>query len=272
MIFTEYLKALELSAPTEPNLAFLNAFTIQHIERFTFNNLAVLLSQEIPLDLTAVFNKVVLSGAGGYCFEHNKLAYEALSHWGFNVRLLMARVINNNERPVPRTHRITLVEINQQHYLIDIGFGAACPTTPINLDNPLPQQSGFEHYQIQKNDRGEYELWQCHEDGPFLLYRFDLAQYTDADCELGHFYSHKHTNAVFKNNLVVSKKTPADAISIANQRLKYSSAFGTKIELIESSNVLFETLTDLFQLHVEREVSEFLFEHFIEPKIELSKV
>lgn len=272
MIFNKYIEAMELSAPKEPNLAFLNTFTIQHIERFTFNNLAVLLCQDILLDLPAIFNKVVLSGAGGYCFEHNKLAYEALSHWGFNVRLLLARVINNNERPVPRTHRITLVELNQQRYLIDVGFGAACPTAPIHLDNPLPQQAGFEHYQIQTNDHGEFELWQCNKDGPFLLYRFDLAQYTDADCELGHFYSHKHPNAAFKNNLVVSKKTSASAISIANQRLKYSSASSTNVELIESSKALFEILTNLFQLQVEQAVCEFLFEHLIAPKIEHSKV
>lgn len=272
MIFNQYLEALELSTPKEPNLSFLNAFTMRHIERFTFNNLAVLLCQDIPLDLSAVFNKVVLRGMGGYCFEQNKLAYEALSHWGFNVRLLLARVINNNERPVPRTHRITLVELNNQRYLADVGFGAACPIIPISLDNPLPQQAGFEHYQIQKNDHNEYELWQCNEDGPFLLYRFDLAQYTDADCELGHFYSHKHPNAAFKNNLVVSKKTSASAISIANQRLKYSSTSSTNVELIESSKSLFEILTNLFQLQVEQEVCEFLFEHLIVPKIEHSIV
>lgn len=39
----------------------------------------------------------------------------------------------------------------------------------------------------------------------FSLYRFELVRYGQSDCELGHFYSHRHPDAAFVNHLVVSR-------------------------------------------------------------------
>lgn len=268
MTHLNYLTTLGLSQPKAPSLDFLRTFTERHLERFSFNNLAVLLHQEISLQSQAILHKVVQQGLGGYCFEHNKLAYEALSLCGFEVRLVLARVINNDERPVPRTHRMTLVTLAGEHYLVDIGFGAACPIKPLALANRLPQQAGFERYQVVQNNQQEYELWQLRENGPFLLYRFDLAHYSDADCEMGHFYSHKHPHAVFVNNLVVSQKSARETYVITNERLTHHSASGRESRLIASSESLFEALTQVFKLSIEQEVCEFLFTHYLAPRLD----
>ncbi|MCP3933503.1 MAG: hypothetical protein GY705_30915 [Bacteroidetes bacterium] len=46
---------------------------------------------------------------------------------------------------------------------------------------------------------------QVFKDGDFFsLYRFELARYGQADCEMGHFFSHRHPDANFVNHLVVS--------------------------------------------------------------------
>ena len=272
MAFSEYLNALSLEAPQQANLAFLEALTERHIERFTFNNLAVLLHENLLLDRQTLLDKIVTRDIGGYCFEHNKLAYEALSEWGFNVRLVLARVINNNERPVPRTHRITLVNIEGRVYLMDVGFGATCPIKPLLLDHSDPQTAGFESFQITRNDQEEYELWQLRSDGPFLLYRFDLACYTDADCEMGHFYSHKHPDAVFVNNLVVSKKTHSEGCAITNQWFRHRAASLEESKLIDSASTLSDLLTDVFKLNIEQEVCDFLFAHHIAPTLESTNV
>ncbi|WP_417552832.1 arylamine N-acetyltransferase family protein [Marinomonas fungiae] len=267
MNFTDYLNALDLMPPQQPSLDFLCTLTERHIGRFTFNNLAVLLQEDISLECQAVLNKVVHRGVGGYCFEHNKLAYEALSYWGYKVRIVLARIINNNERAVPRTHRITLVEIEGKRYLVDVGFGANCPIAPIALDSQAIQSAGFEHYQIQQNTLGEFELWQQQEAGPFLLYRFDLAHYTDADCDMGHFYSHKNPAAVFVNNLVVSQKNATDTFVVTNQHLQHRTNAGTKSSLLESPQALYKALRQIFNLTIEQEVCEFLFAHYIAPRL-----
>lgn len=271
MTYTDYLKALNLDCPQAPNLDFLKAFTVHHIERFTFNNLAVLLHQDLPLDSQSIFKKVVARGEGGYCFEHNKIAYEALSEWGFNVRLVLARVINNYERPVPRTHRLTIVECAGETYLVDVGFGATCPILPIAFNSKTPQKAGFEYYQIRAISHNEYELILMKQDQPFILYRFDLAQYSDADCEVGHFYSHKHASAVFVNNVVVSQKTPTETFSLTNQRFTHTTEFSESVSIIDSSEKLFKRLRNTFHLSIEPELCDFLFTHNIAPKLETTK-
>lgn len=268
MMVTNYLNALKLTPPQQPNLAFLQTLTQRHIERFTFNNLAVLLHENIQLDSESVFQKVVQRDVGGYCFEHNKLAYDALAQSGYNVRLVLAKVINNNERPVPRTHRLTIVEVEGQSFLVDVGFGAACPILPIALHASTPQNAGFEQYQIQSVNNNEYELVLLKEGGPFVLYRFDFAQYNEADCEMGHFYSHKHPLAVFVNNLVVSKKTPTNTFAISNQHFIHSSTSGEKRSLITTSRDLFDLLSNVFGLSIEQEVCDFLFTQHIATRLE----
>ena len=60
-------------------------------------------------------------------------------------------------------------------------------------------------FRVEARAGGEYhmQLWQ---DGEFFsLYRFELARYGPADCEVGHFYSHRHPHATFVNHLVASR-------------------------------------------------------------------
>src|SRR5690606_28116910 len=116
------------------DLAFLHQYVARHMALFTFNNLAVLLREPMPLDTPSLLEKVVRRGAGGYCFEHNKIACEALNYLGYSTRIVVGRVLNNYVRPVPRTHRITLVDIAAESYLVDVGFGPACPVAPIAVN------------------------------------------------------------------------------------------------------------------------------------------
>ena len=94
---------------------FLNELQSKHIAQYSFNNLAVILGQELPLDPESLFNKIVERRRGGYCFEHNKLVFTVLSELGFDVRLLLAKVIYNQDVDVARTHRVTLLTLSLIH-------------------------------------------------------------------------------------------------------------------------------------------------------------
>ena len=56
-----------------------------------------------------VRSRVAKSLGGDYYFEHNALMYEVLKSLGFNVRILIVKVLNNQDIDSPRTHRITLL-------------------------------------------------------------------------------------------------------------------------------------------------------------------
>jgi N-hydroxyarylamine O-acetyltransferase len=271
MPFQFYLRALELDAPSSPNLQFLTELTKRHCGTFTFNSLGVLLQEDLPLDNESLIHKLVGRNAGGYCFEHNKLTFDLLTHLGFNTRLVLGRVLNNVVHPVPRTHRITLVELESEWFLVDVGFGGNCPTTPIKLHSDALQTSGMDQYRVRALPNNEYELVLMKDGESFILYRFDLADYSDADCELGHFYSHKHPNAVFVNNLVVSRKETHDYCVITNHLFQHRQPHQTRHTEIDSADTLHTLLTNVFGLSIDREVCQFLFNRFIVPKLKASK-
>ena len=81
---------------------------------------------------------------GGYCYEHNLLLSHVLQQLGFLVRGLAARVLwNVSEGTVrPRSHMLLLVDLDNRHYVADVGFGVMF----IGLDTPgLSIQASF-HY------------------------------------------------------------------------------------------------------------------------------
>lgn len=255
-----YLAALDLSAATQDK-TFLDNLQSRHIARFSFNNLGVVLGQELPLDLPALFDKIVVKGRGGYCFEHNKLVFNVLQTLGFNVRLLVARVVNNRDVDAPRTHRITLLEHNGQQMIVDAGFGSMGPYHPVLL--PQGQEEGSSHYRITEDPTGLFRMQVLKEGDYFTLYTFDLNTYTDADCLLGHFYSHRHPDAAFVNNLVVSRKLPEVTYSLRNAEFHTITASDTQVTPVDDAQRLHTLLTDVFELDVDMVISEFLFERFV---------
>lgn len=260
-----YLQDLGLEFSGQ-SLAFLNELQCNHIARYTFNNLAVILGQELPLDTEALFEKIVQQGRGGYCFEHNKLSFEVLQHLGFDVRILMARVLYNQENDVPRTHRITLLNLEGQNYIVDTGFGHYGSRQPLELTPGKVQEVGDEVFRIQDNGNGEYNF-QIVKDGDFFtLYRFDLQRYTEADCLVSHFFSHRYPQAGFVNNMVVCSKQPDKVISLRNHELHIMRAGNTEITPVEDADQLHSLLNDLLDLETEQAVAEHLFARFVLPK------
>jgi len=185
----------------------------KHLEHFTFNSIAVQLGETISLDTEEILEKIVVKNLGGYCFEHNQLMYEVLQSLGFDVRMSVARVILNQDIEASRTHRITILKWDDADYLVDVGFASMCPIKPIKLDD---KNESNQKFRIINNKHNDYLLEIYTEKGYFSLYRFDLANYSQADCVIGNFYSSKHEDAVFVNNLVISRIFTDITLSLRN--------------------------------------------------------
>jgi len=242
----------------------------------------VVLGETMSLETDALSHKIVTQGLGGYCFEHNKLTYELLSALGYEVELKLARVLYNQEKKAARTHRVTLLKHQGLDYLIDTGFGAYGPSYPLLLEVDKEQAAGGEIYRIislsekKQMDTLEYDV-QIWKDGAFFtLYRFDLADYSDADCLLGHFFSHKYPEAGFVNNLVISLKNDDCIVALKNHQFitRRHDEKGERIEtieLIDSAKNLYQTLTITFGLAMDKAIVDHLFERFLQPRLESEK-
>ena len=228
--FNSYFKRLNIN-PKNPSLSLVQELQKKHLETFSFNNIAVLLGKEISLNIEDVVEKIVRKNLGGYCFEHNLLMYEVLKSLGFNVRILVAKVLNNQTIDKPRTHRITLLEWENEQYIVDVGFGAMTPKMVLNINENCKQEA----YRVSSFTNGTYLLELLKGDEYFSLYRFDLADYTEADCLMGNFYSSQHPNAVFVNNFVISLKLSDVTLSFRNGI--YHRIFRDRTEIIEVKSV-----------------------------------
>lgn len=262
-----YLTQLELCAPKEPSLSFLVSLTQRHIATHTFNNLGVLLREPMPLDLDSIFHKLVIRHAGGFCFEHNKLLMHCLNQLGYETRLVMARVFNNQVRDVPRTHRITLVTLNNATFLIDCGFGVSVPLGPLQVNTHRIQEVGNKQYQILSVNENEYDVVELRNNGPFILYRFDCATYSDADCTAAHHYSISHPDAVFVRNMVVSLNRENQSLALVNQTFSNFVDGEKQSTSIMSAEQLESVLTRQFQLSVDSAICNLLFERYVYPHI-----
>ena len=256
-----YLQDLDL-ATSKPGLEQLLELQSRHIAKYSFNNLAVILGKEIPLDTESVFQKIVQEGKGGYCFEHNKLVYEVLDHLGYNVALKMARVVYNQDVDAPRTHRISVLELDGDQYVVDVGFGHYCPKYPVKMEEGLAQDQGDATYRIAKNSMGDYCM-QVIKDGDFFtLYTFDMNTYTDMDCLVGHFYSHKHPKAAFVNNLVICLKKTDEVLSLRNNEFHVLKNGETQITSVTSADELLGYINGTYQQDMDKSFAQYLFDKF----------
>lgn len=215
-----------------------------HLHNYAFSSVNVWLNKALPLDITSI--KMRFSqGEGGYCFEHNKLFYSQLQAKGYNVRLVLGRVLLNQNIDVPKTHRFSIVTIGNKNYLVDVGFGAYTPPEPIVMDESYTRACNGFVYSVKTVDTYHKVLVIQKGSDDFILYRFDdRALYSDADCDMAHFYSHSSPNANFVNNLVLAKYIDEKIHSLYNREYKILGTHNT--QKIESKRDLAEILCNIF--------------------------
>ena len=238
----EYLRVLGVEA-AERDFAAVGQLVARHVATFAFSSVGCRLGDDLPLDLESLFDRIVVRRRGGYCFEQNGLFFEVLDELGFSPELYLARVILNQDSHPGLTHRISIVEHEGQRYVLDVGFGAQGPRVPVLLsEGETPD--GDRVFRVAEPRPGELHM-QVLKDGAFFsLYRFELSRYGQSDCELGHFYSHKHPEAAFVTNLVASRILADEVRSLRNLEYWVLGPNGDHITSIEGPDQLTRLLAD----------------------------
>jgi N-hydroxyarylamine O-acetyltransferase len=258
LIIDGYLKALGLQKRTA-DLAFLNDIALRHVSQFPFSSVGPMLGDELPLDFESLYQRIVVRSRGGYCFEQNGLMYELLKELGFTVRLYLGRVIYNKDIHPGLTHRITLVEIDGSQFVVDVGFGPLGPAQTVAMSGENSIQN-FRLFRVAQRRPGEYHMQTLREGEFYSLYKFELARYGQADCEVGHFYSHKHPQASFVNHLVVSRILQDEIHSLRNHEYCIFTSNDEQKRLIGNSVDLRSILDSHFGVRVTLDESTRLFE------------
>jgi len=174
-----------------------------------------------------------------------------LKSLGFDVRILVGKVLNNQNIEPPRTHRVTLLSFEDEEYLVDVGFGSHCPREPIKVADI----SSYKLHRLIKEGK-EYKLQLPVEGDLSVLYKFDLENYTHADCVMGNFYSSSYKEAVFVNNLIISLTKEDIALSLRNNTYHRIQKDTTEVIHIESAYSLYEIINNDFGIALSIEQCE----------------
>lgn len=257
-----HLRALGLEVG-EPTLELLTQIVRRQVAAFSFSSIGVRLDDPLPLEPEQLFERIVVRKRGGYCFEHNGLLFAVLSELGYDATVRLARVINNGDHLPGLTHRITNVRFDDKTYVVDAGFGPAGPAIPVAMPKPgagTPELwPDDQTHRVIERRPGEFHLQNRQDGAPFSLYRFDLGTYGQADCELGHFYSHRHPAAVFVNNLVASRILETEVWSLRNRSYRVLRADGHVDTEITDADHLCAVLRDDFGLNITNDEARRLF-------------
>jgi N-hydroxyarylamine O-acetyltransferase len=252
-----YLRALGLDRE-EPSADYLERITMRHVDRIPFSSIGPRLGDALPLDLESLHDRLIVRRRGGYCFEQNRFAHEMLDELGFDVRRYLARVVYGGDPAPPLTHRVTIADIAGEQFVVDVGFGGIGPLAPIPLRGPAPEPT-WRAFRVTWPTPTRFQV-EAERHGAFIpLYTVDLVDYTEADCELGHFYSHRHPEALFVNHLVVMRTAVGEVRSLSDRSYRVLRPSGDVREDIASSERLHEVLTQEFDLSVTPEEARRLF-------------
>ncbi len=187
-----YLTRIGYEGSVDPSAETLRWLHRAHVLTVPFENLDIHLGRSISLDPSDLFQKIVLSRRGGYCFELNGLFALLLEQLGFSVTRLAARVLYGAEGARPRSHQLLLVQIGESRWMTDVGFGGNGLREPFPLTAGHEQQQGPDRFQLVIAERGEHML-QCDIEGAWEnLYSFTLDPCLPVDYIFANYY-HSHS-------------------------------------------------------------------------------
>ncbi|VVQ35634.1 arylamine N-acetyltransferase family protein [Pseudomonas fluorescens] len=263
-----YLQRLGFDTPPAPTLDSLRQLQLRHTGVFPFENLATITGAPVLIDLPSIEEKVLLGGRGGYCYELNNLFFALLLELGFDTRAISGRVVMNQPEGswTARTHRLSLVTIDDVRYITDVGFGGMVPTAPLLLDTEAEQPTPHEPYRIEKQADG-YML-RANVAGEWRpMYLFDLQRQEDIDYTVGNWYVSTHPESPFSQRLMVARTGEGWRKTLNNGSFAVHR-MGAESERREVADV--EDLLDLleaeFGIRVARpELSRPVLGHLIQP-------
>jgi N-hydroxyarylamine O-acetyltransferase len=248
-----YFRRIGYTGPRAPTLDVLRAIHQLHPRAIPFENLNPLTRRAVKLDLESVERKLVDDHRGGYCFEQNTLLANVLKELGFSVTPLLGRVLWGREPDAvpPRTHMVLRIDIDNEAWIADVGFGSVTLTSPLRLTPGLAQPTQLGIFRLaDASHNALYLEVQSHDETWSRVYRFDLHPVEWIDYETSNWYTSTSPDAIFASNLIVCRVLPEARLTLLNDQLNERAPDGSIIgeQRLASAEELAACLRDRFGL------------------------
>ena len=243
-----YFQRIGHSGPRAADLATLTALHRAHVLAVPFETIDVQLGRPPSLDPQAIYAKLVGARRGGWCYEQNGLFARALTALGFAVTRMSGGVMREARgEDTMGSHLCLRVEVDGQHYLVDVGFGST-QIEPLPLAEHLWEQVPMTGGVRRARDG----LWQfAIHTGPMpLSYDFDANPADEALlAQLCHWQA-TDPESLFVQNLVVQQRLADGHLMLRGKVLTETTPAGSSERELASAEELVELLLTRFGLDV----------------------
>ncbi|KAL2753191.1 hypothetical protein ACRALDRAFT_1072261, partial [Sodiomyces alcalophilus JCM 7366] len=238
--------------PSDGRLALLTAVQARQLAHVPFESLTLHYSPHrvLSLDPDDLFEKIVQQRKGGYCMELNSFLGSVLRGMGFKVLNVGGRVMEPGGW-TGMAHMANIVTIDDQRYLVDVGFGRGGPMRPVPLisgyefDQIAPTMGRLLYTSLPVHSDPSQKVWlystsETGRGGEFEpQYCFVEVELFPADYELMNFFTMTARTSLFVKN-VLAMRTVLDeerneaigVVTLFGNQLR--KRLGEKVELEET--------------------------------------
>ena len=217
----QYLQRIDYRGPLARDSTTLSGLQWAHLTHVPYENLDILAGIPLSLDPTDLFQKIVVNRHGGYCFELQGLFKELLEALGFSVAQYAARFLDDDTTIQMRRHRVLVVTIDDQRYLVDVGVRNESPRKALHLVCGKVQSDGICQYRFEKDSFFGWMLLQKEPGKDWKrTYGFTEEAQVDDDFIMPSFYCEKHPDSGFNKYMKLSIFCGESNFTIVNDVFK----------------------------------------------------
>lgn len=246
-----YFDRIGFAGAARPDLATLRALHRGHMMAIPYDALDVQLGRPVSLDPQAAFEKIVVRGRGGWCYEMNGLFGAVLAEVGFKVtRMAGAAVRELRGDFMKASHLVLLVEaadLPGGPWIADVGFGDG-PLEPFPLREGPMSFDGYE-FRLEILDE-RWWRFHNHEFGGAKSFDFVVEPADPAALQAKCDWLHGDPNSPFVQNLICQRYRGGEIVQLLGRTLKRIEGRQKRERLIESAEDLMQVLAVDFGLEV----------------------
>lgn len=246
----KYLRRINCLGDIEPNLYTLIKLQRHHLLNIPFENLDIHNNKPIELLIEKIFDKVVNQNRGGFCYELNGLFYELLKAIGFDVKIISARVFDQDKGYGKEyDHLAIIAKIDNIEYLTDVGFGEFS-FEPLRLSLETLQKDERGDFKIDKYDNGYLRVSRIENERQTPEYIFKNKKRNFTEFEEMCNYHQTSPNSHFTSKRLISLQTENGRITITGNKLKIKEFDSTIETLLENEVEFKKELWDKFKVEI----------------------
>lgn len=216
-----YFNRIRFHGAAIPSMETVTAMMRAQLLNVPFENLDIQAGKIISLDPEDIAEKIIHRRRGGYCFEVNGLFSMALDALQIPYFFITATPLSQHGVRKPKTHMAIIVELNNEKWLCDCGFGGYGMRAPMSLkilETEVPQDG--DAFMLSQLNEWELVLKTKLHDSWEAQYMFDLTKHNWTDFTAANDYSSTHPDSLFVRKLLIVLCTPVGRKILFGNTLK----------------------------------------------------